>query len=116
MVIIFGDKIKTIKKWGETGRLEKVVKLRQLLNNKDTKVQAAVCEALGHMHSMESNNLLVPMLRNRNEDVRKAAAISLQSVGKQNAIESLRHTLAAEKNPEVAAEMRKAIIVLTEGT
>ena len=99
-------------------KVERCIKKRNvnalinLSGSKKTEVAIAAIRGLGRCASDEAYNALIPFLRDSNPEKRAAAAYALGLLRRPAAGVHLRHLLDTEKDAQVIAEAKKAMLAL----
>lgn len=106
---MFGDKMGKIDKLVAKKKVEPLI---SLANDKQEDVRLAAIAGLGKCDVDEAYNALVPMLRESSPSVRIASAKALATLGRASARVHIDHQIAAEKDANVLAEMKKALSAL----
>jgi HEAT repeat protein len=107
---MFGVSVEKVEKWGEKGKVGKLVSV--LSNSKVKKdVYLAAIKALGKCEKLDRDavNLLITIMRNSDKDIKLATIRTLGDIGDPLAVEHIRYLLNNDEDSDVKAEAEKAL-------
>ncbi|MDD2955239.1 MAG: HEAT repeat domain-containing protein [Oscillospiraceae bacterium] len=107
---MFGNKLEKIQKYGEK---KEIKKLLEHCDDKDPEIRAAVAKALGEIHSDDSCNELITMLRDHDLAVQKEAVRAVGKVDMKAATEHVHHIMDHAADPELIQLCHETLGILS---
>lgn len=102
-------KIDKIEKLGKKGKAKKLLPYAE---SGEADLRAAAASALGEAGGEDAYHNLISMLRDDDDNVRICAVKSLKKLGKESAVEHIRHSCSRSENPIYQDVCRDALASL----